>query len=552
MYLLLPSIFTLTILFGMVAGVVFGASLYLGNADLQFIILFTIGINFLFWLVSPFFQDLMQRWFYKMKPITLDELRARSTRSAALIEKVCQEYGFKPPKLRLIEDDNPTAYCYGSGRYNARLVITEGLFTYLAEDELEVVIAHEMGHIVRRDFILMTVASTLVQILYELYSVLLRRKERKNLSSGKKDHPLAMTGAIALVFYFIGTYLLLFLSRAREYGADEFAARQTGNPTALSRALVKIAYGIIAKPEDAGSQRLLKSTRALGIFDSHAAKGLGQAAKMEKANPGLLGKVMLFDFVSPWAKILEWSSTHPLTGKRILRLEKLSADLGQAPYLNLEKIQADNPVDQAKMNQGFWTGVLFYFAPHLAVSTCLVLSFFAGPFFLALIPAALGAGILLRVWYKYPKGEPRETTVLAEMANLYASPMRGQNISLQGTVIGKGQAGAYLSEDVMLQDQTGLIYLNYESAIPVLGNFIAALGKIKKLIGQQVKVRGWFFRALYHHLDTAEMETAEGKKIKSHPILWIFLLALLLIGISVVCTVVVSQDMTSFYEFGVQ
>lgn len=549
MYLLFSSAFTLLILFGMVTGVVFGAVVYSGAANLQLVIPITIAANFLLWLISPIIQDLIQKLFYKVRPITLDELRLRSKKSAALIEKVCAEYRFSVPKLRLIDDDNPTAYCYGSGRYNSRLVITEGLFAYLDEDEVAAVVAHEMGHITRRDFILMTIASTLVQILYEVYAFLIRRGEHKS-NNNKKGDPLLIIGMISFVFYFIGTYLLLFLSRTREYGADEFSAKHTGDPTALSKALVKIAYGIIAKPEDASSQRLLNSTRALGIFDNRTAKGLGQAVKMEKSAPGLLGKVMLFDFVSPWAKILELSSTHPLTGKRILALEKLAAEYGQKPYLNLEKIRAANPVDSQKMWGGFFTGVLLCFMPYLLTLICLGLAYFNDRIFIVWIPAAIGVGILLKIWYKYPQGQSRETTILAEMANLYASPLRGQNIALQGKIIGKGEAGAYLSEDVMLQDSTGLIYLNYESANPILGNLFAALGKIKKLIGQSVKAKGWFFRGLYHHLDTASMETPDGKRIKSHPILWIFLLAIFLIVISIICTVVISRDPNSFYEFG--
>jgi len=531
MYLIFSSAFTFIILFGMVAGVVFGALTYSGATDLVIVIPITIGINFFAWLVSPFFQDLIQKIFYKIKPITLDELRSRSPKSARLIEKVCEEYNFRPPKLRLINDDNPTAYCYGSGRYNSRLVITEGLFTYLGEEELEAVIAHEMGHITRRDFILMTIASTLVQILYEVYVFLIRGNKSKS-NGNKKRSPLAVVGMISFVFYFIGTYLLLFLSRAREYGADKFAAEQTNNPNALSRALVKIAYGIIAKPEDANSQRLLNSTRALGIFDNRAAKGVGQVAKMSGKNSGLLGKAMLFDFVSPWARVLELASTHPLTGKRILRLENLAANRGQPNYLDLEKICAENPIDQGKMQRGFFVGVLLHFAPHLLMLVCLLFVYFKGATLLVWLPLAVGVGILLRTYYKYPLVRPRETTVLAEMTNLYASPMRGQNIILRGEIIGRGQAGAYFSEDVMLQDFTGLIYLNYESAIPILGNFIAALGKIRKLIGQQVIAQGWFFRALYHHLDTAKINT-DGKEIKSHPILWSFLLAMGLIILSV-------------------
>jgi heat shock protein HtpX len=59
-------------------------------------------------------------------------------------------------------------------RSNARIVVTEGLFEFLSEDEARAVVAHELGHIVNRDVILMTMAGMLVQILYQVYAATAR------------------------------------------------------------------------------------------------------------------------------------------------------------------------------------------------------------------------------------------------------------------------------------------------------------------------------------------------------------------------------------------
>ena len=80
----------------------------------------------------------------------------------ALIHQVADEYRFKAPRIGLIPGRNPTAFTYGLLRSNARIVVTEGLFEFLNEDEARAVVAHELGHIVNRDFILMTMAGMLV------------------------------------------------------------------------------------------------------------------------------------------------------------------------------------------------------------------------------------------------------------------------------------------------------------------------------------------------------------------------------------------------------
>lgn len=107
-------------------------------------------------------------------------------------------------------------------------MVSQGLFTYLEDEEVATVYAHELGHIVHWDFAVMTLASTLVQITYLIY-VTARRLGRGGGNSKLKD--AAGTAAlVTYVFYVVGTYLLLFLSRTREYFADHFAAETTGNP----------------------------------------------------------------------------------------------------------------------------------------------------------------------------------------------------------------------------------------------------------------------------------------------------------------------------------
>ena len=132
-------------------------------------------------------------------------------------------------------------------------MVTQGIFEFLSEEEQRAVVAHELGHIVNRDFILMTMAGMLVQILYQLYAVFARSQRS---SSSKEGNKLAVIGIVALVGYYIGIYLLLYLSRTREYLADAFSASRV-EPRHLASALVKIAYGIVAVEDTEATQSLL-------------------------------------------------------------------------------------------------------------------------------------------------------------------------------------------------------------------------------------------------------------------------------------------------------
>jgi Zn-dependent protease with chaperone function len=270
--LVFASIFTLGILACFVFTIVAAAAYAGGLINATVMVTFTILISAVMWLISPWLTDLIQGWVYKIESIEFEQFASRYPECARFLKTVCEKHGLKIPMLRLMHDLNPTAYCYGSYPGNARLVMSDGIFHYLNSEEASSVIAHEIGHIINKDFIVMTVAATLLQILYELYVIFTRVKGRKN--------PLPLIGLVAYIFWLIGTYLLLYLSRTREYLADRFSAEATQNPNWLSSALVKIAYGIADQPDTEGSRRLLVSTRAMGIYDFKAAQTTGTAFKM--------------------------------------------------------------------------------------------------------------------------------------------------------------------------------------------------------------------------------------------------------------------------------
>ena len=78
---------------------------------------------------------------------------------------------------------------------------------------------------------------------------------------------------------------------------------------------------------------------------------------------------------------------------------------------------------------------------------------------------------------------------------------------LDGELIGRGQAGYRFSEDLMFADRTGLMFLKYESLLPVLGNLLFAIRRVPELIGEGVTVEGWFFRGTGPWVRMRRLET---------------------------------------------
>jgi Zn-dependent protease with chaperone function len=532
--LVLASGVTITLLFGMVFALGLSLVFILGSEDplqgLAIAIAITLIFNLAAFFLSPLLMDLTQSWLYKTRWVDLAEVESLSPETARVIQQVCQQKNLKTPRLGIINDQNPTAFTYGSLPNSARLVVSQGLFTYLDDDEIATVYAHELGHIVHWDFAVMTVASTLVQICYLIYSTA-SRVGRGGGNSKIKD-AMQTAALVAYIFYIVGTYLLLYLSRTREYFADHFAAETTGNPNGLSRALVKIAYGILEEGSRTKEpSRLIEGTRALGIYDPKAAASTGTAYRIA-SDTQKIGRVFLWDMFNPWGWWMELNSTHPLTGKRVRALSTYAEQLGLPIEFDMGRVIGEGKsLNKSKLYGNFFLDVVLYGAETIGFIVGLVagiiLSSSAGNSALLLgAPLiGLGLGIVVKALVMFPdyKQAP-ETDILTLMSDPYASPLRGQPAKLQGQLIGRGDAGYKFGSDLKIQDRSGMLYLHYASRFGPIGNFLFGMKRVQSLIGEEVASVGWFRRGVAPWMDLIQLQSENGTVVNSYHRFWSFIL----------------------------
>ena len=522
--LALASVVTLSLIGGMVLVLALALTFIVGNTTpstgLAIAIAITLAFNLLSFFLSPFLMDLTQRWLYQTRWVSPADIQRHSPAALRILQQVCTQKKLKQPRLGIIDDDNPTAFTYGSFPNSARLVVSRGLFKYLDDDEIAAVYAHELGHIVHWDFAVMTLASTLVQVCYLVY-VYARSLRR----GSEKVKDAAQTIAIvAYIFYFVGSYLLLYLSRIREYFADRFAAEVTRNPNALSRALVKIAYGIVEEGQRAAEpSRMLEGTRALGIYDHKSAGSAGTAYRIAASGENI-GRVFLWDMFNPWGWWMELSSTHPLTGKRVRALSTYAEQLGMPSEFDFSSIVREGKrLSKQRLYSGFALDLVLFNAATIGLVLGLVLglSFASGPGILAFGLWGFGIGTSIKTLVAYPKyeGAP-QTDVLTLMSDPYASPLRGQPARLDGELIGRGDAGNRVGSDLKLQDRSGLMFLRYSSRFGSIGNFFFGLRRVQNLIGQPVKSIGWFRRGIAPWMDLIQLESESGTVVNSYHRFW--------------------------------
>jgi len=513
-------------------------------------------------------MDITLSWVYNVTKYQVDELPAPL--SNFLIQQM-QMHNFSLKWVAIIHDNNPNAFTYGHTKKRARLAITEGILNYLDEDEQIAVLAHECGHIVHRDFIWMTVAAAIPLICYSFYQGLWTFTL---ISARSRDDEAAKVGAAAFVVaigawiaYFASHFLVLFLSRVREYYADRFSAEATGNPGALSRALVTIAYGMVrAEAETSQKMRDKSATpterkqaskqnafvvgmRSLGIFDSRGARNLAMSTYGRGAefNQEAVAKAAQWDLSNPWGSFLELYSTHPLPAKRIRSLNKMQEEQGLAPeFPGIGKVK----FPESLWDEFFVDLFLLYVLPILFFVLPIVggiLVMLAG--FNPLIGVGLGLLLFALLWKwrrreKYPKIKDSDPTVTVvhcltdQTKNSYyeASPLRGKKAVFEGRVVGRGTPGYYLSEDLVIQDQSGIITLDYSPAIPIIGglmSFFFALFRSPGIQGRMVKAYGWYHRTPTPILSIWKIITEDGKQFKNRwsGLNWLFMWIVIIIGL---------------------
>src|SRR5580704_13673126 len=193
-----------------------------------------IAMNF----VSYFFSDKIALAMYRAEPVTREQL----PRAFEVVERITQKNGMPMPKMYVIPTDSPNAFATGRNPAHASVAVTRGILDLLDDEELEGVLAHELGHVRNRDILTSSIAATLAGAITMVARMGMWASMFGGGGGGRdRRGGGGLTALLMLIVAPIAATLIqLAISRSREYEADATGARETGNPYALARALQKL------------------------------------------------------------------------------------------------------------------------------------------------------------------------------------------------------------------------------------------------------------------------------------------------------------------------
>lgn len=187
-----------------------------------------------------------------------------------IVENLAITDGLPTPKVYIIDDPAPNAFATGRDPSNSAVCVTSGLLQIMNDQELEGVIAHEMGHVKNYDIRVSMIAFAMVAVVAILADIMLRMSwfggRGNNDNNSESNQLFFILGIVAAILApIIATLIQLAISRKREYLADATGALATRYPEGLASALAKI--------EKTGSVMQHQNTSTAHFFFANPLRG---------------------------------------------------------------------------------------------------------------------------------------------------------------------------------------------------------------------------------------------------------------------------------------
>ncbi|MDA3972266.1 MAG: zinc metalloprotease HtpX [Desulfobulbaceae bacterium] len=223
----------------MVAGQLLG-----GQAGVVIALVFAVVMNF----SAYWYSDKMVLAMSKAREVS----GAQAPELHRIVEILSQRAGIPKPRVYIVEDPTPNAFATGRNPDHAVVAVTTGILSVLNRQELEGVVAHELGHIKNRDILISTIAATFAGAISSLASMAQWAMIFGGFSRDEDSDGGGIIGSLLMMFVapIAASLIQMAISRSREFQADATGAAICGRPQSLASALQKLEQTNRLQPMD--------------------------------------------------------------------------------------------------------------------------------------------------------------------------------------------------------------------------------------------------------------------------------------------------------------
>jgi heat shock protein HtpX len=223
------------LLLGLLSGLLLFAGEALGGRQgLYYALAFAALMNF----AGYFFSDKLALAMYRAQPVSETENPEAYRRMAPIVRNLTQRMGLPMPKLWLIPEESPNAFATGRNPSHASVAFTTGILQLMNDNEIEGVVAHELGHVLHRDILISSVAAMIAAAI----TMLARMAFWFGPRGDSDDNRGGMWGGLFMMILapIAAMVIQMAISRSREYDADAASAKYVGSPYPLINGLQKL------------------------------------------------------------------------------------------------------------------------------------------------------------------------------------------------------------------------------------------------------------------------------------------------------------------------
>lgn len=263
------TVLIMALFIGLISAIGYFVSLYFGDSSIT-----------LWVVIGALIYSLIQYYAAGKLAVAMtgaQEIQKRDNpRLYRIVENLAITTGMPTPKIYVIDDPAPNAFATGRDPKHAIVAATTGIMDIMDDQELEAVMAHEMGHVQNYDIRVSMIAFGLVSAIALLSDIVLRVLIFGDSDKRNINPVIIGVGIVAIILAPIAAALIQFaISRQREYLADATGAMTTRYPEGLARALEKIGqYGRPMQKQNSSTAHLffanpLKKSFVSGLFSTH-------------------------------------------------------------------------------------------------------------------------------------------------------------------------------------------------------------------------------------------------------------------------------------------
>lgn len=195
---------------------------------------------FVYGMVGSMVSLFLSKWMAKKSTGTQIIEQPSNDMELWLIETVrrqAQMVNIDMPEVGIFNNPAPNAFATGWNKNSALVAVSTGLLQNMNQDEVEAVLAHEIGHVANGDMVTLALIQGVMNAFVMFFARIIGQMIDRAVFKSENGYGMGYyltTMVLDMVFGMVASAIVMWFSRYREFRADEMGAKLAGRDKMIS------------------------------------------------------------------------------------------------------------------------------------------------------------------------------------------------------------------------------------------------------------------------------------------------------------------------------